>query len=504
MLTMMVTSFKERARRSSFWLLMGVVVVLAVLATPRSDTAMKVMVLAPKIYQQADNPTWLPVCAASIFGTFLPLFGFGVVANALQTDREQGLWPWVETTRFARLRYGFAHFGANCLILLTMLLLTILATGAMMVLRFPGQGIPAATFVSPFLVLIPSIILLAALALLGESVTAKRHNGLIAVYMFSLFYVFALQLTDPTNFWNLLLNLSGNNYVQDVIDQSSIQATGHPITSMQLLSNYRGPQGTHTLVMTGVHWTRAMLLMMLGEIMVALAITGVAALLMHRARRWRKVRPEPTAATTPKTAPVPYSPVAETHFSWLAVLRGEARCQWQDRSRLYRWALLAGWLVIWIMPETARQQAGLPILWLFSLPWLSDLGTAPKRWTAWLPTMPHAPQRQKFAELIVGAAPAVLLMLPFLVHAGAAVPQLLLFALANAVFAQGLASLLNNGRLFTMLLAMFWFLYLNGIPGMISFNRFSLAESAVYLLVIAGSLGLTFAAEYRRQLSAAN
>jgi hypothetical protein len=504
MLTMMVTSFKERARRSSFWLLMGAVVVLAVLATPRFDTAMKVMVLAPKIYRQADNPTWLPVCAASIFGTFLPLFGFGVVANALQTDREQGVWPWVETTHFARLRYGFAHFGANCLILLTMLLLTILATGAMMVLRFPGQGMPAATFISPFLVLIPSIILLASLALLGESVTAKRHNGLIAIYMFSLFYVFALQLTDPTNFWNLLLNLSGNNYVQDVIDQSSIQATGHPITSMQLLSNYRGPQGTHTLVMTGVHWTRGMLLMMLGEIMVALAIAGVAALLMHRARRWRKVRQAPKQPATIETAAVHFSPVAANRFSWPALLRSETGRQWRGRSRLYRLALLAGWLVVWVMPDTARQQAGLPLLWLLSLPWLSDLGTAPHDWIAWLPTMPYASQRQKFAELIVGAGTAVILMLPFLVHGGAAVSQLLLFALANAFLAQGLASLLNNGRLFTMLLAVFWFIYMNGVPGMISFNRFSLAESVVYSLIIVTGLGLTAVAGYRRRHSMAD
>lgn len=498
MLTMLSTSFKERERRPSFWLLLGAVAIFAIMCTPRFDTGVKVMALDPKIYRQADNPTWLPICAAEIFGFFLPMIGFGVVENALQTDRLSGVWPWVTTLHFARLRYGLAKFFSNCLILLIMWALTVAATALMILIRFPGQGVRLATFFSPFLALLPSVILIAAIALLVESLTAKRHNMITAIAVITLFYELADEMTYPHAFWHRLLSLSGSVPLQAALDQGSRAATGRRLSSIQFLSSYTGPQGTHTLHIPPVPFTSTTLTFMIGEVLVAFALAVIASLLLHRAWEEKQPRHQPAAAATTDSPALAYAPVNASGGQWAHLLLLEGQRQWHAQSLTYRLMLVGTWLMMWLIPSAGQAQFGLPLLWLLTIPWLGSLGSAPSSWQTWLNTIPNAWERQKGAELLVSGTAAVVLMLPFIVRQPSAALQYLLVALATAALAQGLGSLFNNGRLFTMIMTFFWFIYLNGITAMVSPAQFSGAVCVTFVLVLAAGLGSTQIVHHRQ------
>lgn len=503
MLTMIKTSFKERARQHSFWLMIGTVVVLAILCTPRFNTGIKILSLDPKIFRQADNPTWLPICAALIFGFTLPFFGVGAVENALQTDRTSGVWPWIATTRFARISYGLALFVGNFLVLLSMWFVTLLATGLMVVIRFPGQGISFATFLSPFLALLPSMALIAALALLVESVTAKRSSGLVTVFMFGLLYVYATQLSEPHAFWHRLLSLSGLTSLQDTVSRASEHVIGRPIDGIQMFSSYAGQQGKLSLHFGPVAFDRTTLAFMLGEVLIAVGIALVAALLMHKARQTGglKVRHQVQAPASSASVPADYVPIQAGHFQWLQLLQVEAKRQWHIGSWRYRALLLGSWLLVWFVPTAAQQEAGLPIVWLLALPWLSALGSSPRGWQSWLHTVPAAIQHQKWAELLVSGGLALVIMVPFIVRKPSVALQLILVAVATVALAQGMGSLLNSGHLLALLMALFWFFYMNGLTGMISPTHFSLIVCVVFAGLFIVGLALTELANRRRSLA---
>ncbi len=242
---------------------------------------------------------------------------------------------------------------------------------------------------------------------------------------------------------------------------------------------------------------------MLGEMLIAVGIALVAALLMHKARQTGglKVRHQAQVPTSSASVPADYVPIQAGHFQWPQLLQVEAKRQWHIGSWRYRALLLGSWLIVWFVPTAAQQEAGLPIVWLLALPWLSALGSSPRGWQSWLNTVPAANQHQKWAELLVSGGLALVIMVPFIVRTPSAALQLLFVAVATVALAQGMGSLLNSGHLLALLMALFWFFYMNGLTGMISPTHFSLIVCIVFAGLFIVGLALTELANRRRGLA---
>ena len=122
----------------------------------------------------------------------------------------------------------------------------------MSILRFPGQWLSMYQFLSPFLVLLPGILLLSALALLADTLPFLRGTfGTIAMIFFLLILYVLEAMRNKQEGLNLF-NLSGTNYILDAIKQAGIVA-GKPINGLQVLSSGKGPQsGTLSLVIPAI------------------------------------------------------------------------------------------------------------------------------------------------------------------------------------------------------------------------------------------------------------
>lgn len=66
-----LAAFKQRQRRPGFYFAMVALLLLPIFFTPQSQSSFRVMLIEPKVFKQADNPSWLPIASAIIFGFFL-------------------------------------------------------------------------------------------------------------------------------------------------------------------------------------------------------------------------------------------------------------------------------------------------------------------------------------------------------------------------------------------------------------------------------------------------
>jgi hypothetical protein len=438
------------------------------------------------------------MASAIIFGIFLIVFGFSFVLNAYRADQKNGVWDWLFTTQFSRVKYAFSKFIVNILLLLCLLGATIIGTLLMLILRFPGQGINLWVLISSYLMLIPGIVLIAAFAVFVEALTNRYNPWILSLSTIVLVTIYSFQDSYPTAWWAKLTSIGGINYALSTISNSVKAAVGHSTSSISFFSEYAGNTNKPSLHLLPVDFSGTTLIFILGEIVIACLIAAISTILIRRSRvangsTKSKMKMHQRSKILPPMQVGNYqSVIGETPMFSIRFFEIELKRQISSVSKLSLVALTIMWLFLWWSTADMQQFLLFPLAAVLFLPFITHLGVEHHGFITWLETFNHSLWLQKITELTVANLFSLILVLPVMVKNPAAGVQILLFATMQACLAEGMGTLFNNSRFITSFLTIFWFLYLNGMSMFLDLGHFNISLILIYGTMTVIGILMTF------------
>jgi ABC-type transport system involved in multi-copper enzyme maturation permease subunit len=494
--------FLERTRRYSFLITLGLIIFLAYSYVPSRDAGY--ITLAVDGARGVYNSAWVGSLVAILTGIMLPLLGFYLVKNAVARDTHTGVGQIMATTPLTRPVYALGKWLSNFAVLALMAGVTAVAAVGLQLARGEDRQLDLLALFAPMLwVMLPTLALVAALAVLFETVGWLRGG------LGNVIYFFVCMGVTQASFLPVMMSAGGAEIAALPVDVfgiglplgSMLHAASVAFPGLDAGNNSIGPVPValagplQTFVWAGVAWTPAVIAARLLWVGVAGCIALLAALCFNRFDSSRiKLRPRPGAAVvvpmdTHETAlspphPVTLSPVFFDRFSFGRLLLAELRLM--RTSLRWWWFLIAAGLILGglLAPTNVARQYLLPAAWLWPILAWSALGTREARHqTAQLVfSAAHPLGRQIPATWLAGV------LLTALTGSGVALnlllagdmTSLLAWAVA-ALFIPSLALVLavwsGNGKLFEVVyILLWWFGPLNQLVPQLDFMGVS--ESA--------------------------
>ncbi len=394
--------FLERARRYSFLIALGLMIVVAYLFVPTPDASYVTIDLDG--YRGVYNSAWIGAAVAMLAGAYLGLVSFYVVKGAVSRDRETGVGQIIATTPISKTFYLFGKWLSNLAVLTAMLVILIVAAGVMQLVRGEVTQIEFWPLIAPFLfIAAPTWAVVAALAVLFDTVRWLRGGfGNVAYFFLYLF-----------SFFLVVISASG---VITAMERGAISAVpGHSGGSsccmvfegnaVQLLGRELGPQDT--FVWDGMTWTLTSLIF--PTVMVAVAI-GIIFLSVRFFKRFDPAYDQPREgrhrfanlggkvlavaglgksrltsepevslieATDVSLTPLP---AGSTRWRFGAVLLAELRMALKGRP--WSWYVVAAGLIVaaLLVPIETAQNLLLPFAWVWPLLIWSSMGVREARY----------------------------------------------------------------------------------------------------------------------------
>ncbi len=189
-----LADFYERARRYSFLVTLAAVILMGVLVN-NGSMFLCLRSTDPNLlstsYRGEFNSAWIGTMTVLVLNNFLGLFGFYLVSDCIKRDIRTGVGQIIATTPISRVEYLIGKWISNCLVLF--LLVLILAVAAAIMVLVQGQAVLdlGALLLPFFAVALPFMTLVAALAVVFDSVPWLRGTVGNAVY-FALWLAVAL------------------------------------------------------------------------------------------------------------------------------------------------------------------------------------------------------------------------------------------------------------------------------------------------------------------------
>ena len=390
--------YLERVRRSSFLIILGIVIFAGYFYTPAASAGYKSLSFSldnsDVWYRGVYNSAWVATQVAVWATLWLVGAGFYLVRNAVERDTQTGVGQIIATTPLKKISYILGKMFSNFAVLATMVVILIFATAVMQLLRGEDTHIDLWQLVSPFLFMtVPAIAFVAALAVLFECVAWLRGAIGSTIYLF--FYVLVIILSFGDG--------QGGNPLSDLLGVSSslqqMQAAMHaavPSINRALdigTSVARVPP--RTFVWSGNNWSWDIIQARLLWLVIALVVVIVASFFFSRfdptkeksKRVAQEAEPEIEVQehTVEEEAFVPRSltPIASRRQSNLVtggtILLSELRLLFKEVP----WWWYIGALV-WIalclfLPFDLAHNIFLPLAWLWPLPIWSSLGNREKQ-----------------------------------------------------------------------------------------------------------------------------
>ena len=322
--------FLERIRRYSFLITLGLAVFLGYQA------AVGNIVLRLNEYRGEFNSAWAGAMMSLIATLFIGWFGFYVVKGSVARDYETGVGQIMATTPITRPLYTVGKWLSNFIVLMTIVL--ILAVFAVVIQFITGEStrVDLVGLLSPFLlVTTPIMALVAALAVLFETITFLRGGFGNIVYFF--LFAFTIPLADS----------------QFVKDNPGLDPIGLSIFTESMGNALRAQDPTYNngfslgvdfegsksiFLWTGVDWTSTIILNRLWILLLAFGLTLFAALFFtrfdpSRTRPGRRkgvastLRPQSVAAPQALPQPARLTPLSPPQggYAFLRVLISELK-----------------------------------------------------------------------------------------------------------------------------------------------------------------------------------
>lgn len=375
--------FLERVRRYSFLIMLGLAVFLGYQVAAGNVT------MRLDVYRGEFNSAWVGSMMALLSSFFLGWFGFYLVKGSVARDRETGVGQIMATTPLTRPLYTFGKWASNFSVLVAMnLVLAVAGIGIQFLAGESMQFDPAAMF-APFLfITLPMMALVAAVAVLFESIGFLSGGFGNVVYFFMFITIFPL--IDRLNEISPAFEPLGLGLIQ--------QSTG--VAAKAAFPEYRGgfvlgdpvvgsdlDPASYVFQWNGVDWTPEIIFKRFAFFGIALILTLLASLFFDRfdpsrrkpMRRKSAASPlKPEAVSTSQSLPQPIrlTPLASSQngFAFLRVLVSELKLLLKGQ----RWWWYAGAAGLFIAslsntPENVRAFV-LPITWIWPILIWSGMG----------------------------------------------------------------------------------------------------------------------------------
>jgi hypothetical protein len=375
--------FLERVRRYSFLVMLGLVVFLGY------QTAIGNMALELGQYRGEFNSAWVGAMMSLIGTFFIGWFGFYMVKGSVSRDRETGVGQIMATTPLTRPLYMFGKWLSNFLVLMAMVAVLALAGLIIQLLQGENRQINLLAFLDPFFFIVtPLMALVAAAAVLFEAIPFLQGGLGNIVYFFAFIMFVPLFMENDTlkNFpafepmgLGLLASEMGKAVSAIHPDYNGDFTLGGGMVGIT----------TTTFTWNGIHWTAEFILARFSLIVLAIALTFVAALFFDRfdpsRTKLRSVRIKSNASNS-VTAPASTSQALSTHhltplnkaanrFSFFTVLTAEFKLLLKGQ-RWWWYAVTAGVIIACAAsPSVSTREIILPIAWVWPILIWSAMGS---------------------------------------------------------------------------------------------------------------------------------
>jgi hypothetical protein len=366
--------FLERTRRYSFLVMLGLVVWLGY-----ASASQQIILRVPPDYVGEINSHWIGALMAMTATLFLGWFGFYLVKGAVARDYETGVGQIMATTPLTRPLYTLGKWLSNLAVLGVMLLI-LLAAGVVMNLLV-GARLDLWALTAPILLIaLPCLALIAALAVLFETIAWLRGG------LGNIVYFFAFMLS-------LIPGIEGQAY-QPLLDFTGFRLIGDQIAQAAKLA-YPESQGGFAFSITsgivpryfpyeGLVWTGEIVLYRLLFILIALGITLLAALCFDRfnpsrlapAKKREAFTPQPDTAIENILRPnIHLTPLtsAQSRFRFDALFAAEVKLFLKGQP--WWWYAIAGGLIFaQLVNDLEATRLLLAVAWAWPILLLGRLG----------------------------------------------------------------------------------------------------------------------------------
>lgn len=388
-----LADFLERVRRSSFLVTLLVIIAVTYFYLPALDAT-----LYPYLnlggYRPIYNSAWIGVAAALLMAEFFPLFGFYLVKNAIERDRRTGVGEIIATTPLSKAAYLLGKWLSNLAVFVAILLVTALAALVLQLIRVEDLRLDPLAILAPlFLINLPIMAVMAALAVLFESVATLRGGfGNLVYYIVYGILAVTGDLQGQQAAWPSVYRACSALFDR-CNPNRQVDLDGFPLTTLP------------TFTFEGVAWTVEIILARLAWVLFALAITWLTSLFFHRFdpakvgqdifETWKRAllqfvtAPKPESApelapeadspapvtVTVSLSPLPLSARTESFSLYLNMLFAELRLTIKGLPIF--WHITAAGLILAnaLLPLDLARLVSLPLAWVWPVLLWANLGS---------------------------------------------------------------------------------------------------------------------------------
>ena len=399
--------FLERTRRYSFMVTLVLTVLMAYSYVPSHDA--NYITLSVDGARGVYNSAWVGSLVAILSGITLPLIGFFLVKNAIERDTQTRVGQIMATTPLKRPVYTLGKWLSNFAVLALITGMIGLAAIVLQIILNEDRALNLLSLLAPiFWVVLPSMALISALAVLFETVGWLRGG------LGNIVYLLVCTAVTMASFMPVMLSEGGGDITAAPVDvfgvslplSSMLQSTMIALPNIDFGNSSIGPIPIYlagplqTFVWAGIQWTPPVIVDRLVWIAIAIGIVLLAALFFNRfdpARERRRsaknksrkgaeveavVPPENHLPKPPANLPAPRLAAldkAGMRFDFWHMLLAELRLL--RKGLPWWWFLVAAALIIagLLLPSKMALRYLLPFTWLWPVLVWSALGTREAR-----------------------------------------------------------------------------------------------------------------------------
>lgn len=268
---LMRADFLERVRSYRFLAMLLFTIFLTYLFIPTLNS-IQIAGLNLGGYRGVYNSAWIGSMVTLLMGEFFILFAFYLLKGSIDLDRRTGVGQILAATPMSRATYTVGKWLSNIAVIGAMTGMIVAASGVLQLIRGEDLTLDLWALSAPFLlVLLPALVVIAAVAVLFDSINLLR-GGLGNIIFFFIAYPALV----------LLFDLQGTNLIYPSIYQACAAQFSGCNPSRQIDLGLPPLSDFPAFRYEGIAWTADMLWSRLALVLLGAVIALVAAALFHR------------------------------------------------------------------------------------------------------------------------------------------------------------------------------------------------------------------------------
>jgi ABC-type transport system involved in multi-copper enzyme maturation permease subunit len=214
----------DRTRRASFLIIIGITIYISILFIPPIEA--NFLTVSLDQYRGIYNSAWIGTAFGLVASTTLPMFLFYIVKNAISRDTNTGVGKIIAASPIRTSTYILGKWLSNLAVLLLILVVMTIMAGVMQLVRAEDLILKPVTLITPlWLMGVPVFGLVAAAAVLFESINGLKGGLGNVIYFFVLIFATSFTLLTTVGFddQSPMIEHPANDYM----------GISYPIASMQ-------------------------------------------------------------------------------------------------------------------------------------------------------------------------------------------------------------------------------------------------------------------------------